>query len=167
MSATSTIALPIPPEALKRLKEAEARQRNETKNRGLPAEFVSVEGLLLLQRNACGKCGEPLDFLVQWNVEKPPALYPVIAHKLLRKARGGHTPANVAIWHHGCNHQEAGKEKSDTSKGDRMAVNWSRKDEPLIETRTSRDRSKMGSAFWKPPGAKTNWPKRKFQTRKA
>jgi 5-methylcytosine-specific restriction endonuclease McrA len=147
------ITLPVPPEALARLKEAEARQRNETKKRGLPAEFVSVEGLLLLQRNNCGKCKQPLDFVVRWNVEKPPARYPVIAHKFLRKRGGGHTPSNVAIWHWGCNHQEAATEKRDTSKGDRMAVNWSAKDEPLIEARESRSPQKILSAgFRKPPG---------------
>ena len=154
-----TITLPVPPEALARLKEAEARQRNETKNRGLPAEFVSVEGLLLLQRNNCGRCNQPLDFLVRWDFEKPPALYPVIAHKLLRKRAGGHVPSNVAIWHHGCNHQEASKEKTDTSKGDRMAVDFTRK---LLAKEERKRGSIKSRGFQQRPDGATSWPKRSF-----
>ena len=60
---SSTITLPIPPEALARLKAAELRQRNETRKRGLTAVPVSVEGLLLIQKFLCGcGCGLCLSF---------------------------------------------------------------------------------------------------------
>lgn len=127
----------LSPEALKRLQKNERAQASKTKEMGLPVEFVSVEALWLLQRGCCvcPNCNRtPMD--PEGTGQEPDA--PVIAHKFFRKRKGGHTIENVRLWRHQCNAAMAAVENSDSAKGDRMAVNWSRKDEPLIETRTSR-----------------------------
>lgn len=148
MTDTSTITLPVPPEALKRLKEAEARQRNETKRQKLPAEVVSIEGLWLLQRGLCGclECakGEALKLNPEAVHGEPDHI--VIMHLFPRGAKGGHTVANVRLGWASHNLSSAHQEWTDIAKGRRMAVNWSRKDEPLIETRTSRSPKTWQSA---------------------
>lgn len=138
-----TILLPVPPEALARLRTAERRQRTETKARGLPAEAVSVEGLLLLQRNLCGcKCGAPLDFEAAWSAKDTPPGYPVIAHRIARGSRGGHVVGNVFIDRHACNKRDAGPDTSGAASVKRFTPDFSRKDEPeLVETRPSRSPS--------------------------
>lgn len=135
----------LSPEALKRLQKNERAQASETKRRGLPVEFVSVEALWLLQRGCCvcPNCDRtPMD--PEGTGQEPDA--PVIAHVFLRKRKGSHSIDNVRLWRHACNAAMAATEKRDTSKGDRMAVNWSRKDEPLIEARESRDPKRIMSA---------------------
>ena len=160
--ADGSTFLRLSPEALARLQKNERAQASETKRRGLPVEFVSVEALWLLQRGCCvcPNCNRtPMD--PDGKGQEPDA--PVIAHVFLRKRKGGHTIENVRLWRHACNAAMAATEKRDTSKGDRMAVNWSAKDEPeLIETRESRSPQKILSAgFRKPPGFKHKWAKRK------
>lgn len=124
----STITLAIHPEALKRLKEAEARQRNETKARGLPAEAVSVEGKLLLQRFLCGcGCGEPLDFNAEWMPKDTPPGYPVIAHRLARGSRGGHVVGNVFIDRWACNKRDASPDTSGAASVKRHTPDFTRK----------------------------------------
>lgn len=108
----------LPPEALKRLKRAEQRQRRETKDRNLKAEAVSVEGLWLLQQGQCGcGCGHDLDVESKWDEAKPPHGYPVIAHVLARGSRGEHTIDNVRLWRWHCNWK-----RSQTEKGEIASV---------------------------------------------
>ncbi len=144
--ADDSTFLRLSPEALARLQKNERAQASKTKEMGLPVEFVSVEALWLLQRGCCvcPNCNRtPMD--PDGKGQEPDA--PVIAHVFLRKRKGGHTIENVRLWRHACNAAMAATEKRDTSKGDRMAVNWSAKDEPeLIETRESRSPQKILSA---------------------
>ena len=148
MADGCVITLPVPPEALARLKDAEARQRNETKRKKLPAEFVSVEGLWLIQRGLCGclECakGEAAKLNPEAVHGEPDHI--VIMHLFPRGAKGGHTVANVRLGRADHNRASAHQEWSDIALGRRMAVNWSAKDEPLIETRESRSPAKWQSA---------------------
>jgi hypothetical protein len=148
MADGCVITLAVPPEALARLRTAERRQRAETKARGLPAEPVSVEGLLLLQRNLCGcKCGEPLDFAAVWTPKDTPPGFPVIAHRLARGSKGGHVVGNVFIDRFACNKRDAGPDTSGAASVKRFTPDFSRKDEPqLVETRRSEAPSKWQSA---------------------
>lgn len=136
----------LSPEALKRLQKNERAQASKTKAQGLAVEFVSVEALWLLQRGCCvcPNCERtPMD--PEGKGQEPDA--PVIAHVFLRKRKGGHTIENVRLWRHACNAAMAATENRDTALGDRMAVNWTKKDEPeLIETRPSRSPRKWQSA---------------------
>lgn len=149
MSEGSTITLAIPPEALERLKEAEARQRAETKRRGLPAEPVSVEGKLLLQTRKgvilCGcDCGLPLDFNAEWSPKDTPPGFPVIAHRLSRGSRGGHVVGNVFIDRHACNKRDAGPDTTGAASVKRHTPDFTKR---LLE-RESRD----PNAWQKPAG---------------
>lgn len=125
---TSTLLLPVPPEALARLKRAELRQRNETKKRNLTAIPVSVEGLLLIQRFRCGcPCGEELDFASPWDEKSPPPGYPVIAHVLARGSRGEHTPRNVQIHRWACNKRDASPDTSGAASVRRFSPDFTKK----------------------------------------
>jgi hypothetical protein len=116
-----------PPAIITKLKAAESRQRANTIKRGLKAEFVSVEGLLLLQRGKCQcGCGEPLDLESAWDSATPPPGYPVIAHVFARGSGGGHLVGNVWLWRHACNAREAPSETRAIAKGKRMAVQINR-----------------------------------------
>lgn len=144
MADGCVITLAVPPEALARLRKAEQRQRAETKARGLPAEPVSVEGLLLLARNLCGcGCKQPLDFAAVWTPKDTPPGFPVIAHRLARGSKGGHVVGNVFIDRFACNKRDAGPDTSGAASVKRFTPNWSAKDEPqLVETRRSEAPSK-------------------------
>lgn len=139
--ALSTITLPIPPEALARLKAAEMRQRNETRKRGLTAMPVSVEGLCLLQMSGgkvlcgCG-CGLPLDFEAKYDPKATPEGYPVIAHRLARGSRGEHTPRNVAIDRDACNKRDASADTSGAASVKRFTPDMQRR---LLATPEQRD----------------------------
>ena len=97
------------PEAWARLEAAEARQRAETKRRGLPAQPISVRALWLLQGGLCGcGCGDPLDPEAKWG--DPANVAPgfiVIAHRLSRGSRGGHVVGNVWLDRWACNFRDA------------------------------------------------------------
>lgn len=125
----STVQLAIPPEALKRLKEAEARQRNETKREKLPAEFVSVEGLWLIQRALCGclECAKGKASPLNPNAVHGDPDHIVIMHIFPRGAKGGHTVANVRLGLASHNLASAHQEWADIAKGRRMAVDFSKK----------------------------------------
>lgn len=145
----STITLAVPPEALERLRKAEASQRSETKRRGLPAEPVSVEGKLLLQRYLCGcGCGAPLDFASEWKPKDTPPGYPVIAHRLARGSKGGHVVGNVFIDRWACNKRDASPDTSGAASVKRHTPDFTKK---LL---APKDRDQ--AAF------KSKWPKRKF-----
>lgn len=128
----TTITLAIPPEALARLKTAERRQRQDTKNRGLLAVPVSVEGLLLLQTQGdkimcgCG-CNLPLDFEAKYDPKETPEGYPVIAHRLARGSKGEHTPKNVSIDRDACNKRDAGPDTSGAASVKRFTPDIQRK----------------------------------------
>jgi hypothetical protein len=148
---STTIQLPISAEALARLKRAEARQRNETKKRGLTAVPVSIEGLLLIQRFRCGcPCGELLDFVTPWDEAKPPESYPVIAHVLARGSRGDHTPRNVQIHRWICNKRDASPDTSGAASVKRHTPDLSRKEAPALGEEFERDRRNPSS--WSKPG---------------
>lgn len=154
-----------PAHIIERLQAAEVRQRYDTRTRGLNAEPVNVEGLLLLARNlcACG-CKEALDFVSEWDEKSPPPGYPVIAHVFLRKRKGEHTPENVRIWRHGCNQRMAATEKRDVARGDRMTVQRDLTPLPREERLSGKIKGRTEIAkrgFQKPDGHKTKWPKRK------
>lgn len=145
----SNLTLPVPPEALARLKRAEARQRNETKARGLTAVPVSVEGLLLIQRFLCGcGCGEPLDFTSEWDEKSPPAGYPVIAHRLARGSRGEHTPRNLGIDRHACNARDAKADTSGAASVKRHTPDMQRKLLQPKDDFPSRDPGKAANGGW-------------------
>lgn len=128
MADGSTIFLPVPPEALARLKAAEQRQRAETKKRGLTAVPVSVEGLLLIQKFLCGcGCGLPLDFEAKYDPKHTPEGYPIIAHRLARGSRGEHTPRNVSIDRDACNKRDAGPDTSGAASVKRFTPDMQRK----------------------------------------
>lgn len=159
----------VPPEALARLKRAESRQRNETKRRGLKAEPVSVDGLLLLQHNLCGcKCGDPLDFISKWDEKSPPPGYPVIAHRLARGSLGEHTPKNVSIDRWACNKRDASPDTSGAASVKRFKPDMTRKhlakDErprSKIPPRPLKSNPKLQSRPF--PKVKGSWPKRTFR----
>ena len=122
-------AISLTREARDRLRKNEAAQRAETKRRGLPVEFVSVEALWLLQqgRCCCPNCGKlPLNPAAVG--QEPDA--PTIAHVYLRKRGGGHTIENVRLWRFACNAEMARTERHDTALGDRMAVDLTKKNAP-------------------------------------
>lgn len=149
----------LSPEALARLQKNERAQASETKRRGLPVEFVSVEALWLLQRGCCvcPSCKRtPMD--PEGRGQEPDA--PVIAHVFLRKRKGGHTIENVRLWRHACNAAMAATENRDTSLGDRMAVQRDLIAKPKEERRSGAIQSR---GFQKPPeNHKHQWPKRGF-----
>jgi hypothetical protein len=162
----SIIMLPVPPEALKRLRVAERRQRNETKLRGLLAVPVSVEGLLLLQGFRCGcGCGDPLDFASAWDEKSPPPGYPVIAHRLARGSRGEHTPNNLGIDRHACNKRDAGPDTSGAASVKRFTPDHSKKFEPEPERRSATIRKPVVSSLSKdhPNYKAPKWNSRKFE----
>lgn len=114
----------LPAACASRLRRAEARQRRETKERGLYAEPVSIDGLWLLQRGlcACG-CKQPLDPVSSWDEKAPPAAYPVIAHVHARGSRGVHSIDNVRLWRFQCNRDRAVTENTEVAKVKRFTVN--------------------------------------------
>lgn len=116
----------VPAAELKRLKEREQAQRNETKNRGLPVKFVSIEGLLLLQQGLCAKTGKPLVF--SDDDEDRADGKPVIAHVLDRTVKRcpGHVVGNVELWRHDANQAEAAEENRARGKARRMAIDLTR-----------------------------------------
>ena len=138
---SSTITLPIPPEALARLRNAERRQRKETLDRGLTAVPVSVEGLCLLQMKegkilcGCG-CGLPLDFEAKYDPKDTPEGYPIIAHVLARGSRGEHTPLNVQIHRDACNKRDASADTSGAASVKRFTPDMQRR---LLATPEKRD----------------------------
>lgn len=139
----------VPELELARLKKREKAQRRETLKRGLPAEAVSVDGLLLLQEGKCGHCGKPLIF--DHDHPDREAGKPVIAHVFFRAGINspGHTRHNVEIWHYECNQAMAAKEKSDQARGARCLVrDVEREPKPDAVTRP----------------AKPRWGGRSFQT---
>lgn len=138
------------PRALRRLQNAEARQRRETLARGLFAEYVDVtEALRALQgRCGCG-CGAPLDFETKWDAKNPPPGYPVIAHTLARGSRGEHSRENVSVWRWACNRRAGIRETSEAASVKRFAVQKGRAKRGSIASR----------GFQKPTG-KHRWPKR-------
>jgi hypothetical protein len=144
----------LPPEAIARLRAAEARQRAETIRRDLPAAYIDVCALWALQRGLCGcGCGEPLDPLAVWSdpARVPPGLI-VIAHRLSRGSKGGHVPGNVWLDRWACNHRDAAPDASGAAKMKRFAV----------------DRTKRAAKRWapKPKPKPSRWPKgRKLQSR--
>lgn len=164
---TSTLTLPIPPDALLRLRTAERRQRKETLDRGLTAVPVSVEGLLLIQKFLCGcGCGLPLDFEAKYDPKETPPGYPVIAHRLARGSRGEHTPRNVSIDRDACNKRDARPDTSGAASVKRFTPDHSKKD-PLslpLEGVELRDREKMGGGFWRPKNFKQKIPSRPFRS---
>lgn len=117
---------------LKRLQAAEYKQRDRTREinedrvfkglEPLPIESVNVEALLQLQKYCCENCKKPLDFESKWDAKAPPALYPIIAHKLSRGRGGGHTVGNVWIWCWTCNNIEAPEETESAAKIKRLAA---------------------------------------------
>lgn len=149
---SSTITLPIPPEALARLRTAERRQRNETRKRGLTAVPVSVEGLCLLQMKdrqilcGCG-CGLPLDFEAKYDPKETPPGYPVIAHVLARGSRGEHTPRNVQIHRDACNKRDASADTSGAASVKRFTPDMQRK---LLAPADDRETRAPGSWSNKP-----------------
>lgn len=157
-----------PAAALKRLQVAEQRQRAATKERGLEAEPVCVEGLLLLQRNLCGcKCGDPLDFETPWDEKAPPPGYPVIAHRLARGSRGGHVVGNVFVDRWACNSRDAKPDTTGAASVKRFAVDWSAKEaseEPVRSGRKLEGRSSFGVGQ-KLKSGQTKWPSRSFGRR--
>lgn len=117
-----------PAAIIERLQAREQSQRAETKKRGLPAEPVCVEGLLLLQRNLCGcGCGEPLDFESAWNPKNPPPGFPVVAHRLCRGSRGGHVVGNVFIDRTACNARDARDDNRGAASVKRFTPDMQRK----------------------------------------
>ena len=121
----------IPPARLALLRKAMKRQQTDTAERGLPAEHIDAEALLILQgyRCKCG-CGEPLDLESPWDAENPPPGYPVVAHEFYRRGRNspGHVIGNVWWWKFSCNAREAAKENVARGRGNRMAVRRSGED---------------------------------------
>jgi hypothetical protein len=130
--ATFRLVPALSTHALARLKRNEAAQRAETKRRGLPAVFVSVEALWLLYAGKCccslvrGEAGCNFMAMDPEGVGQEPDA-PVIAHVYLRKRRGGHDPENTRLWRHQCNQAFAAVERHDTALGDRMALDFTRK----------------------------------------
>lgn len=153
MADGSSITLPIPPDALARLRTAERRQRKETLDRGLTAVPVSVEGLCLLQMSerkilcGCG-CGLPLDFEAKYDPKDTPPGYPVIAHRLARGSRGEHTPRNVSIDRDACNKRDAGPDTSGAASVKRFTPDMQRRLLTPAEDRVS----KSPSSWSKPDG---------------
>jgi hypothetical protein len=121
----------IPPARLALLRKAMKRQQRETADRGLPAEHIDAEALLILQgyRCKCG-CGEPLDLESKWDAENPPPGYPVVAHEFYRRGKNspGHVLGNTWWWRFQCNAREAAKENVARGRGNRMAVRRSSED---------------------------------------
>lgn len=145
---SSTITLPIPPEALARLRTAERRQRKETLDRGLTAVPVSVEGLLLIQKFLCGcGCGLPLDFEAKYDPKDTPPGYPIIAHRLARGSRGEHTPRNVSIDRDACNKRDASADTSGAASVKRFTPDMQRK---LLAPADDRETRAPGSWSNKP-----------------
>jgi hypothetical protein len=134
-----------------RLRKNEAAQRSDTKTRGLPSEFVSVEALWLLQQ---GRCCCPNCDRMPMNPEgvgqEPDA--PTIAHVYLRKRGGGHTIENVRLWRFACNQTMAATENADTARGDRMAVQRELCAKPKEERRSGKIAARPNP--WPPKGAR-------------
>ena len=112
------------PAAWARLEAAEARQRAETKRRGLPAQPVSVRALWALQAGLCGcGCGNPLDPEAEWR--DPANVAPgfvVIAHRLSRGSKGGHIVGNVWLDRWACNSRDAAPDAIGAATMKRFAV---------------------------------------------
>lgn len=126
-----------------RLQRQEVAQRRETLKKNLRAEPVSVEGLLLLQRNLCGcGCGEPLDFESPWDPKNPPPGYPCIAHRLSRGSKGEHTAKNVSVDRTACNARDAKVDTSGAASVKRFAVDWFKREVPKSERRPGKIRSR-------------------------
>lgn len=148
------MALPIEPSpaAWARLEAAEARQRAETKRRGLPATPISVRALWLLQAGLCGcGCGLPLDpEAVFGDPGKVPPAFIVIAHRLSRGSKGGHTVGNVWLDRWACNFRDAAADTAGAATMKRFAPDMKKKAMRAYEE--------------KPKAAKPQWPKRKLQS---
>lgn len=121
----------VPSDRIDRLKKAMKRQQSETDKRGLPAEHIDAEALLILQGFTCKcGCGQALDLTSEWDAENPPPGYPVVAHEFYRRGKNspGHVLGNVYWWRHECNAREAAKENVARGRGNRMAVRRSGED---------------------------------------
>ena len=92
---------PLPQSELKRLRVREREQRRQTKERGLPVEFINTEALWLLQAGVCG-CKERCGALNPNAMHGEPD-HIVIGHIYPRSLQGGHTIHNVFLQRADCN----------------------------------------------------------------
>ena len=153
MSAAARLAPSLSADALARMKRIERAAFYKTRKDGQPAEYVNVEAIWLLHGGRCccdhvrypGCGGKPIDPEQKGNHPDAPTLAHVEARR--RRLSGSHGPENCRWWRAECNAAMAAVEARDDGVGNRMAVNWSAKDEPqLVETRRSEAPSKWGSA---------------------
>jgi hypothetical protein len=128
------------------MKRIERAAFYKTRKDGQPAAFVNVEAIWLLHGGRCccdqvrdpGCGGKPMD--PEKTGAHPDA--PTLAHVEARRRRlsGSHGPENCRWWRAECNAAMAKIEARDHGVGSRMAVDFSRKDEPqpeLVATRMS------------------------------
>lgn len=153
MSAAARLAPSLSADALARMKRIERAAFYKTRKDGQPAEYVNVEAIWLLHGGRCccdhvrypGCGGKPIDPEQKGNHPDAPTLAHVEARR--RRLSGSHGPENCRWWRAECNAAMAAVEARDDGVGNRMAVNWSAKDEPqLVETRRSEAPSKWQSA---------------------
>lgn len=146
------------PEAWARLEAAEARQRAETKRRGLPIQPISVRALWALQGGLCGcGCGLPLDPEATWgDPARPNPSFIVIAHRLSRGSKGGHVVGNVWLDRWACNHRDAAVDTAGAATMKRFAPDLKKKRQRVWTTKPTK------------PTKGSRWPKgRKLQSRSA
>lgn len=143
----------LPPGRDTLLKAAMSRQERETRQRGLPAEYVDAVALITLQQGKCKcGCGQPLDLESTWVPKDPPPGYPVVAHEFFRRGKNtpGHVIGNVWWYRQECNAREAAPENRARGKSNRMGIELLKKDpKPDAEK----------------PKPKYRWGSRKMQSR--